>query len=411
MRGKWVTAQIGDIGRVVTGKTPPTADSENYGGELPFITPSDMDGKKYMYLTERTVSEKGIKYVKNLLVPPKTVFVSCIGSDMGKVGMTRVESVTNQQINSIIVKNGIDPDYIYYNLYSRKDELQRLATSGSAQPILNKGHFSQLKIILPSIVEQHTIARILGTLDDKIELNRKMNETLEAMARAIFKSWFVDFDPVHAKAEGRNPGLPPKIADLFPDKFQDSKLGKIPKGWKVGTLGSILELAYGKGLREQDRRSGNIPVFGSNGQVGWHDEKLVDGPGIIVGRKGNPGIVTWTHTDFFPIDTTFYVVPKQKELSFYYLFYTLQLQDLPSLNADSAVPGLNRNLAYMSLQVVPENKVVKTFDAFVILIYKKIFENEQEIRTLAAIRDTLLPKLLSGEIRVKDAERFVEASI
>ncbi|MCL4478387.1 MAG: restriction endonuclease subunit S [Deltaproteobacteria bacterium] len=411
MASKRVMIRIGDIGRVVTGKTPPTADTENYGGKLPFITPSDMDGNKYIYRTARTISEKGAKPLKNLHVPPKTVFVSCIGSDMGKVGMTRVESVTNQQINSIVVKNGIDPDYIYYNLYSRKNEFQRLATSGSAQPILNKGHFSQLKIILPTIAEQRAIARVLGTLDEKIELNKKMNEILEAMARAIFKSWFIDFDPVHAKAKGRDPKLPKQITDLFPDSFEQSQLGEIPKGWRGETLGSILELAYGKGLREQDRRLGYIPVHGSNGQVGWHDKKLVDGPGIIVGRKGNPGIVTWSHTDFYPIDTTFYVVPKQKELSLYYLFYALQLQDLPSLNADSAVPGLNRHLAYMNLQVVPENKVVKIFDAFVIPVYKKIFKNEQEISILAAIRDTLLPKLLSGEIRIKDTEKFAEATI
>ncbi|MEW6110286.1 MAG: restriction endonuclease subunit S [Nitrospirota bacterium] len=393
----WKEYRLGDIGRIVTGKTPPTAEPENYGGILPFITPSDMKGQKYIDVTERTISAIGVKYIKNLLVPPKTVFVSCIGSDMGKVGVTKVESVTNQQINSIIVNEGIESDYVYYNLCSRKDELQRLATSGSAQPILNKGHFSQLKITIPSPPEQKAIASILGALDDKIELNREMNETLEAMARAIFKSWFVDFDSI--------PGLGPH------KEWQDSPLGKIPKGWRVETIGNVIELAYGKSLKEELRQPGKIPVYGSNGQVGWHNEKLVDGPGIVVGRKGNPGIVTWVSTDFYPIDTTFYVVPKGIIKSMHYILHALKLQDLPSLGADSAVPGLNRNMAYMNTMIVPPEDVIAFFDKQVKTLSEVVNHNNEESRTLASIRDTLLPKLLSGEIRVKDAERFVGESL
>ena len=197
-----------------------------------------MKGQKYIDNTERTISLKGIKYVKNLILLPKTVFVSCIGSDMGKVGVTKVESVTNQQINSIIVKEGIDPDYVYYNLYSRKDELQRLATSGSAQPILNKGHFSQLKITVPPLPEQKAIASILGALDDKIELNRKMNETLEAMARAIFKSCFTyPFEGLKYLLNGEVPSPQPSPSGRGCQKLTgegelalvDSPLGKIPK--------------------------------------------------------------------------------------------------------------------------------------------------------------------------------------
>ena len=144
--------------------------------------------------------------------------------------------------------------------------------------------------------EQRAIAHILGTLDDKIELNRRMNETLEELARSLLKSWFVDFDPVRAKAEERDTGLPREIADLFPDSFEDSELGEVPRGWGVRKLGELLELEYGKALKAEDRCAGNIPVYGSNGQVGWHNEKLVNGPGIVLGRKGNPGVVTWAPT-------------------------------------------------------------------------------------------------------------------
>jgi type I restriction enzyme S subunit len=151
-------------------------------------------------------------------------------------------------------------------------------------------------------------------------------------------------------------------------------------------------------------------VYGSNGQVGWHDEKLVTGPGVIVGRKGNPGVVKWVPTDFFPIDTTFYVVPKDRCPSLHFLFYALEPQDLASLGADSAVPGLNRNLAYMSSQILPSRTLLVAFDSSVQPLFQRIYEAENESRTLAALRDALLPKLISGELRVKDAERFLETA-
>ncbi|HDQ06091.1 MAG TPA: restriction endonuclease subunit S [Candidatus Bathyarchaeota archaeon] len=256
--------------------------------------------------------------------------------------------------------------------------------------------------------EQRAIAHILGLLDDKIELNRRMNQTLEAMARAIFKSWFVDFDPVRAKAEGRPTGLPDNIAALFPDSFQDSELGEIPRGWAVKTISEVAEFAYGKALKASDRKPGDVPVFGSNGQVGLHNEALAKGPGIVIGRKGNPGIVTWSYEDFFPIDTTFYVKRTGIVASLNYLFYALKAQDLPSLSADSAVPGLNRSLAYMSKILVPHEDVLTAFDGKVDPLFQKIYENEKEAETLASLRDTLLPKLISGELRIKDTEKLLE---
>ncbi|MDE0358399.1 MAG: restriction endonuclease subunit S, partial [Gammaproteobacteria bacterium] len=261
----------------------------------------------------------------------------------------------------------------------------------------------------PNPPEQRAIAHVLGTLDDKIELNRRMNETLEAMARALFKSWFVDFDPVRAKMEGRDTGLPREIADLFPDRMMDSELGDIPDGWEVMPLGDLVELAYGKPLPKRKRRPGCVPVYGSNGQVDWHDQQLVDGPGVVVGRKGNPGLVRWSLKGFFPIDTTFYVVPKDEGLGMFFLFHLLRTQDLPSIASDSAVPGMNRNLAYMNRAVVPSKDTVGVFTKTVKAISARQYGLQQESRTLAGLRDTLLPKLMSGAIRVPGAERLAES--
>ena len=283
------------------------------------------------------------------------------------------------------------------------------ARSGGTRNALTKGMIESFDVTMPDIKEQRAIAQILGGLDDKIGLNRQENRTLEAMAKAIFKSWFVDFDPVKAKAQGKKPyGMNTKTAKLFPDSFVDSELGPIPIGWTVRKIGNICTFEYGKSLKAASRKPGAIPVYGSNGQVGWHNQKMVNGPGIVVGRKGNPGIVKWVQTDFFPIDTTFYIVPKANAYSLHYIFFVLEQGNLADLGADSAVPGLNRHMAYMTNILLAEDRVIKAFDEQVNPIRQKIYSNEKQSQNLASIRDTLLPKLLSGEIRIKDAEKFAE---
>ena len=301
--------------------------------------------------------------------------------------------------------------YYYFQSHEGRAAIQSIVEQGAGASGIRATDLAAIDVAWCPITVQDAIAHILGTLDDKIELNRRMNETLEEMARALFKSWFVDFDPVRAKMEGRDTGLPPDVADLFPDRLVESELGEIPERWEVKALGELIELAYGKALKADDRKSGSIPVYGSNGQVGWHDKKLAAGPGIVVGRKGNPGIVTWAHSDFFPIDTTFYVVPRNTEGDLPFLFFALTTQDLPSIAADSAVPGLNRNLAYMNRQLVPDKQVIDEFNHYAIEIFTRRHRLEEESRTLAALRDALLPKLMSGELWVRDAKQFTRRTI
>ena len=265
----------------------------------------------------------------------------------GTVGAVHYSPVPCWPIDTIFFITGGDSDLLKFRYYAIKSLPLQEMNADSAVPGLNRNAAHACLVRVPDEAEQRTIAHVLGTLDDKIELNRRMNETLEAMARALFKSLFVDFDPVRAKMEGcwrrgeALPGLPTEHYDLFPDRLVESELG-------VKTLGELVELAYGKALRAVDRKDGPVPVYGSNGQVGWHNKKLVEGPGIVIGRKGNPGVVTWAHGDSFPIDTTFYVVPRDANAGLPFLFFALTVQDLPSFSADSAVPGLNRNLAYMN---------------------------------------------------------------
>jgi len=348
-------------------------------------------------------------YERFELQPGDTLFVM-VGATLGKIGYVRekdLPALLNQNMWLIRAKRGVaDARFVHY-AFQHAVKANLGWASGSARDFVRRDDYRNLLIPTPPLPEQRAIAHILGTLDDKIELNRRMNETLEAMARALFKSWFVDFDPVRAKAEGRDPGLPKSLADLFPDSFEDSELGEIPKGCEVKPLGDLVELAYGKALKAEDRRDGQVPVYGSNGQVGWHDDRLAQGPGIVVGRKGNPGVVTWAPTGFFVIDTAFYVVPKKPIRSLHFLFHALRAHDLASLGADSAVPGLNRNLAYMSAQLLPFAPLLEKFDTYASAFAARGHSCAQESRTLAALRDALLPKLISGELRVKDAEAAV----
>jgi type I restriction enzyme S subunit len=349
-----------------------------------------------------------IAWTGQLLNEQPVVVIGRVGAYCGSIhAVFEPNWVTD---NAIVAtpKKGNDFRFLYYLLKYIRPERTSI---GSAQPLVTQTGLKNLKHLKPPLSEQRAIAHILGSLDDKIELNRRMNKTLEAMARTIFKSWFVDFDPVRAKAEDSDPRLPDEIAAIFPDSFEDSELGEIPKGWEIKPIGEVVEFAYGKALKASNRKPGNVPVFGSNGPVGLHNEALVKGPGIVIGRKGNPGIVTWSSKDFFPIDTTFYVRMTESITSLNYLFYALKDQDLPSLSADSAVPGLNRNLAYMNNILVPSDKALSAFDKQIRPLFKKIDANDDESVTLASLRDTLLPKLISGELRVPDAEKLVEASI
>ena len=311
---EWEVKIVNQLGEVITGKTPKTEDKDNFGQDYPFITPRDMKGQKHVYETERYLSEKGKNSVRNCLIPRNSVCVSCIGSDMGKIIITTKESITNQQINSIIPN--ISADFVYYVILNISPNIKNLGKQSTAVPILNKNQFSKIKIAVPIwINETEKIAAVLSSLDAKIELNQRMNKTLEAIGQAIFKRWFVDFEfPNEDKQNPIGFGVP-KSADFAEGKpykssggeMVDSELGKIPKGWGVGRIGDCIEFAYGKGLPETKRQGGEYPVIGSNGIIGSHSDYLVEGPGIVIGRKGTLGEVYWVEKNFFPIDTTFYI--------------------------------------------------------------------------------------------------------
>jgi type I restriction enzyme S subunit len=315
-----------------------------------------------------------------------------------KVTIAPFDGICSTDIWVVRAKEGYDQKYIFYWMAGNDFvDFSMSGSEGTKMPRAKWEHVVKFERPYLDFPQQKKIGEVLSAFDDKIELNRQMNQTLEAMARAMFKSWFVDFDPVYAKMEGRDYPLPPEIMDLFPDELEESELGLIPKGWRVEKLGDEFEFAYGKSLPENKRINGPYKVYGSNGEVGWHNEKLVDGPGIVIGRKGNPGIATYVADDFYPIDTTFYI---KTDLPCIFSYYLLKNLKLKRLSADSAVPGLNRNISYLENVLIPPTSLLKNFEMILFPLFEKINLSNIENITLQDLRELLLPKLLSGEIEM-----------
>ena len=307
-------------------------------------------------------------------------------------------------------KGSIDPAFCSYFLaHPETREWIRRHAIGATMPNLNTQILAAVPMLLPKNSEQKAIAHVLGTLDDKIELNRQMNETLKAMGKALFKSWFVDFDPVRAKAEGRSTGLPDEISALFPDSFEDSELGEIPRGWRVKRIEEYLELAYGKSLPAKSRKPGSVPVYGSGGVVGSHDVALTQGPTVIVGRKGTVGSLYLEDKPAFPIDTVFHILPRIGSMLFCY--HLLACQPLSDMNTDAAVPGLNRGNVYRLEFPCPTSNLISAFDGIVGSFWKRQIASLDESVALARVRDFLLPKLIGGGLRVKGSKDFMGVSI
>ncbi|EHR0757823.1 restriction endonuclease subunit S [Vibrio parahaemolyticus] len=271
---------------------------------------------------------------------------------------------------------------------------------GATMPNLNTSILSALPVLVPTSDSMAAITSNWNALSSKLVINSKINQTLEQMAQAIFKSWFVDFDPVKAKMNGEQPeGMDAATASLFPEKLVESELGLIPEGWESKQLKDVLELAYGKALKKTDRVAGDVPVYGSGGLTGYHNQSLVEGPGIIVGRKGTVGSVYWEPRAFYPIDTVFYVKPRAG-YSLKYCHLVLQNLGLKDMNTDAAVPGLNRNNAYRLDVVTPSEAILHKFEEIMQSFQLKVDANRAQNSNLESLRDTLLPKLLSGEVEL-----------
>jgi type I restriction enzyme S subunit len=431
MSSRWPQAPISDL---TEPETPVTYGVVKPGPEdpdgIPFIRGGDVaDGRVAVEQLRTITAEVSEQYTRTLLRGGEIV-VSLVGNP-GEVAIVP-ESLRGaniaRQVGLVRLCDAVDTRFVMYYLSSPAGQKALKGHSlGSVQKVINLRDLKTVLIPIPPLLEQQAIAHILGTLDDKIELNRRMNKTLEGIAQAIFKSWFVDFDPVRAKAEGQQPpGLAPEIADLFPDAFEQSELGEIPKGWKVCRVADVGKVVCGKtpSTRVPEYYGNDVPfiripdmhgrVFATKtnkmlsltGAASQQNKTLPPGS-ICVSCIATPGLVVITTEESQTNQQINALIPQVSGETFFWYWTLIGLSD--EIKARGGGGSVVTNLStgrFSKLKIrSPSASLRSGYSSLVRPLLERVLANQRESCTLAALRDTLLPKLISGELRVPDGER------
>ena len=432
MREGWKKYRIGEIATVVGGGTPSTKIGEYYGGNIPWLTPKDLSNNtnKYVKSGSRNITKLGLEKSSAKLLPKGTVLFTS-RAPIGYVAIAQNEIATNQGFKSLICDEKIAyNEYIYYLLKSKVKEIENIAT-GSTFKEVSGSVLKEFEIILPPLPIQKKIARTLSALDDKIELNRQMNRTLEATAQTIFKSWFVDFDPVHAKAACRTEadyevaakrlGISREVLELFPDEFEESELGMIPKGWEIVPYIDEISLTGGGTPKRSEKSywNGNIPWFSvkdvpEDGNIFVIDTsekiteeglknsstKLIPTNTTIITARGTVGKLALVGVDM-AMNQSCYAVSNKNNFSFFEYFRLKRLTYELKRKTHGAVFDTITTATFKAIKTTKiPNEIVKEFEKIIYPVIMQIKNNLKEIQTLQQTRDTLLPKLLSGELDV-----------
>ncbi|MEG9327034.1 restriction endonuclease subunit S [Salinimicrobium catena] len=386
MPENWKKYKLSEAFEIIGGGTPKTKVKEYWNGNIPWLSVVDFNNdQRTVFSTEKSITELGVTKSSAKILTKGQLIISARGT-VGQIAQLGRDMAFNQSCYGLSGKENIlINDFGYYLLKSSITNIQA-NSHGSVFDTITRNTFDNIDACIPEIEEQKSIASILSALDDKIELNLQMNKTLEEMAMALYKHWFVDFGP-------------------FQDgEFADSELGEIPTGWELSTFDEILILQRGFDLPQKMRVEGKYPVFAASGRSTSHIEKKVKGPGIVTGRSGVLGKVYLIQEDFWPLNTTLWV-KNYLNSSPYHAYFLLLSMDLKEYNSGSAVPTLNRNDVHRQLMIKPPMDVINKFDQEVKFYFDLQQSNYIENITLTQLRDTLLPKLISGEVRVKDAEK------
>jgi type I restriction enzyme S subunit len=428
MAGEWRKTTLGDLTDFLSGGTPSKDHPDYWVGAVPWVSAKDM--KRFrLDDTEDHVSEDGVANGTKL-VPAGTVLLLARGmtllNDLPICVISRPMTF-NQDVKALRPKPCVRSDYLPYLLLGNKDRLLSLVDlAGHGTGRLNSDELKALDLALPPLSEQRAIAHILGTLDDKIELNRRMSETLEAMARALFKSWFVDFDPVRAKAEGRDPGLPKPIADLFPDRLVDSELGEIPEGWEVKSLDQIARFLNGLALQKYPPGDGrSLPVIkiaqlragntdgADRASAELQEDYIVRDGDVLFSWSGSLECRFWAGGAGALNQHLFKVTSSQYPRWLCYLGIHQHLDDFRHIAAGKATTmgHIQRHHLSDAKLAVPPSAMVRAMDSVLGPIVESTWRRALQSRDVAAVRDSLLPKLISGDLRFEGEERFSGSAV
>lgn len=411
---EWKTVKIGDLGKIITGKTPSTKVTSYWGNDVPFVTPRDIQISRYIYMTEKLLSTDGMFSVRSSVLPKNAVCVSCIGN-IGYVSLTLKECVSNQQINSIVVSDENDACFVYYLMKSLWGYFKKYEGQSTALSILNKSQFSNIDVNIPPLEIQRKIAGILGALDDRIDVLRRENVVLEQMAQAVFQSWFVDFDIVRAKAAGTPESevcekyhITPELYALFPSALTPDDL---PLGWEKKNLGDISQYSKEKttnvNIETYVSTENMLPNYG-----GIEKASSVPETGQSTRYKAGNVLIS----NIRPYFKKIWFADREGSCSNDVLvfssnsigkcmLYSILAQDaffdfvMSGANGDKMPRGNKKHI--MTYPVIfPNMDLLNKFENLVASLFDKKSKNAQQIRALSATRDALLPKLMNGEIEV-----------
>jgi len=402
---EWKEVRLGDVcTRVCSGGTPKSTNLSYYGGKIPWLNTKEIDFNR-IYFTEKTITDSGLNNSSAKWIVPNTVTVAMYGATAGKSCIVKVPMTTNQACCNLTINDEVaDYEFVYYSLKNDYTTLASLA-NGGAQQNLNAQIIKDYVLKMPSLADQRRIASILSSLDRKIELNNKINADLEEMAQAIFKNWFVDFEP-------------------FKDgKFVDSELGMIPEGWKVGCLGDMGNIVCGKTPSKSNSNyyGGDIPfikipdmhgnVFVENSEDRLTEEgslsqikKLIPPYSLMVSCIATVGLVSINTKSSHTNQQINTVIPHNKSALFYLYQHMKNNEEFLKNMGRGGTTTLNVNTRSFSniRLLIPSEIALEQFHRVVEGLFKKIELNLHESRTLSLLRDTLLPRLMSGELEVPE---------
>ncbi len=372
---KWTRKPLAHVADFCLGKM--LDDKKNRGEPRPYLAninvrwgEFDLEGLREMRFERHEMDRYGLKYGD---------IVMCEGGEPGRCAIWKEpvsEMMIQKALHRIRPHHCLDSRFLFYS-FLHKGRIGSFAPlfTGTTIKHFPRQQLAKFEIEFPELEIQRRIADVLAAYDDLIENNRRRMALLEESARLLYREWFVRL--------------------RFPGYEHTRIVDGVPKGWERTPLGERITLNYGKALKADDRVEGEFPVYGSSGIVGTHEKPLVNGPGVIVGRKGNVGTVFWSSADYWPIDTVYYVSPEESDL---YLFHALT--NTRFISTDVAVPGLNRDFAYSRLLLFPPEPVKRQFLDAVSALYGQRDKLTAVNQKLRAARDLLLPKLMSGELAV-----------
>lgn len=434
-KSEWYRASLSEIINLIGGGTPRRSNPEYWNGTIPWLSVKDFNhDRRYVNATEESITEIGLVNSSTELLPEGSLIISARGT-VGAISQLSQSMAFNQSCYGVSAKiNHTTNDFLYYLIKYHINNLRRIS-HGAVFDTITRETFEHIDVRVPSLPEQQAISYILGTLDNKIELNREMSETLEEMAQALFKSWFVDFDPVRAKMEGRwrrgesLPGLPADLWDIFPDRLVSSEMGEIPEGWRSTSLGKELGKLISGARPKGGSVASGIPSIGAENVIGlgYYDfskekyipveffEKLkTKGAnlqnGDVLLYKDGAKIGRKTYFDQgFPhfqcaVNEHVFILRMKRPVLQRYLFFWLDqpwvTQEIISLNSNSAQPGINQSGVKSLPILIPTLDAILSFEKNVSQLMHRLFTNCLESRDLSIIRDTLLPKLVNGNLPV-----------